>query len=146
MRSLTIDQEQPIDSRAVFVSMSIVPVSSYLVVTGLLPFAGLFLSVLICPVVAVLISDKASPVFVGASAGALALILSFAFALGWAWILWSDLSTTYLADLTYLSFLFGVPAAVGGVIGASAIGGVLGKVTHGAHGLLRGDVRIEFEF
>lgn len=146
MRSLDVDQENPIDGRAVLLSMSIVPVTSYLVVSGTLPFPGLFLAVILCPIVAVLASDGTSPVFVGATAGALAVILSFALAVGWAWVLWSDVSTTFLADLTYLSFLFGFPAAVGGVIGASALGGVLGKLTQGVRALLRGDVRLELEF
>jgi hypothetical protein len=146
VRSLDVAHENPIDRRAVLLAMGIVPVSSYLVVSGTLPFPGLLLAVVLCPIVAVLASDKASPVFVGATAGALALILSFVVSLGLAWILWSDLSSTFLADLTYLSFIFGFPAAVGGVIGAAAIGGVLGKLTQGTRALLRGDVHIELEF
>lgn len=146
MRSLEVDQENPIDGRAVLLSMSIVPLNSYLVVSGSLPFPGLFLAVVLCPIVAVWASDGASPVFVGATAGALAVILSFVLAVGWAWVLWSDVSTTFLADLTYLSFLFGFPAAVGGVIGGAALGGVLGKLTHGARAVLLGDARIELEF
>lgn len=146
MRSLDLDHENLIDKRAVLLSMSIVPVSSYVVVSGMLPFPWLFIAIVLCPIIAVSASNVASPVAVGATAGALALILSFVLAVGWAWILWSEGSSSFLADLTYLSFIFGFPAAVGGVIGAFALGGVLGKVTHGVRALLLGDVRVELEF
>lgn len=146
MRDRQIAREQPFDTRAILLSNAVAPLASYLLAAGVLPLPGLLLPVLLAPVIATAVMQSGSPVFVGAAAGCLAAILTVLTGIGWMWVLWDQVSTTFLADLTYLSFIFGFPALVGGVIGSAALGGVLGKLTVGAKSLVTGDAQVEFRF
>jgi hypothetical protein len=126
--------------------MVVVPLFPYLVVAGILPVVFIAAPALLAPILAVALSDGTGPMFQGATAGATALLLSIVIAIGLIWVLWSDLSATYLADVTYLYSVFGVPAAVGGGLGAAVFGGLLGKLTVATQELIRGDVQVKFEF
>jgi hypothetical protein len=146
VRDRQIAREQPFDTRAILLANAIVPVGTYLVAADWIPIAGLLLPIVLTPVIAAAIMRRGSPVFVGAAASCLAAILTVLTGVGWAWVLWSDLGGTYLAEFTYLSFYFAFPALVGGVIGCAAIGGILGKVTVGIKAVLGGEAQVEFRF
>lgn len=138
--------DRPLDRRSLLLAMVVVPVFPYLVVAGVLPVVFLAVPAVLAPIIAVALSEGTAPMFLGAAAGATALILSIVIAISLIWVLWSDLSTTFLADLTYLYSLFGVPAAVGGGLAAAVFGSLLGKLTAGAQTLIQGDVQVKFEF
>lgn len=146
MRDRQIARESPFDTRAILISNAVAPVGSYFVAVGLLPLPGVLIPVLLAPVIAAAIMQTGSPVFIGAAASCLAAIITVVTGIAWVWVLWEDVSTTFLAEFTYLSFYFAFPALVGGVIGCAALGGVLGKVTVGAKALMTGEARVEFRF
>lgn len=126
--------------------MLVVPVFPYLVVTGVLPWPFLAVPALLAPIVAVVLGDGTAPMFLGAAAGATALVLSIMLAIGLIWVIWSSLSTSFLADLTYLYSLFAIPAIVGGALAAAVIGALLGRLTALTARLVRGDAHVELEF
>lgn len=118
----------------------------YLVVAGVLPVVFLAVPAVLAPIVAVAVSDGTAPMFVGAAAAATALVLSILIAIGLIWVLWSSLSATFLANVTYLYSVFAVPAMVGGGLAAAVLGGLIGRLTAATERVVRGDVRVELEF
>lgn len=146
MRSIDVTHDRPLDRRAVLISLLVVPVFPYLVVAGILPTAFLAFPAIIAPIVAVGVSDRPAPMFLGAAAGATALILSIILAIGLIWVLWSSLSPSFLADLTFLYSVLAIPAIIGGSLGAAVLGGLIGRLTAAVARLVRGDVQVELEF
>lgn len=146
MRSIDVTHDRPLDRRSVGLSMLVVPLFPYLVVAGALPVLFLAVPAVLAPIVAVALSDGTAPMFLGAAAGATALVLSIVIAIGLIWVLWSSLSAAFLADLTYLYSVFAIPAIVGGGLAAAVFGGLVGRLTAAAKRLVRGEVRVELEF
>lgn len=146
MRSIDVTHDRPLDRRAIGLSILVVPMFPYLVVAGVLPVVFLAVPAVLAPIVAVAVSDGTAPMFVGAAAAATALVLSILIAIGLIWVLWSSLSATFLANVTYLYSVFAVPAMVGGGLAAAVLGGLIGRLTAATERVVRGDVRVELEF